>query len=114
MLPFHDAEQHLRDVVKKDVLRQHLNVSVTPYIATYVPGSHLVMKSSSKYDMMVTGREQVSIELLACGPTETRITIDYSNRYIGCMGCLPLLSLNPGWIRERKIIRSIIEHRNDE
>lgn len=72
------------------------------------PGQSLRVMLEERYDIGAVGGRRLSIDLRKVDERRTRVAVNYVDKAVGFL-VVPIAYVNPGWVRERKIARCIME-----
>lgn len=74
----------------------------------YEPGQSLGLQLETSYDIGGIGGARLQVKLNRLGDRRTRVAVKYIDKAVGFF-LVPFAYVNPGWVREPKIARCVIE-----
>ena len=77
-------------------------------IDDYKAGQSLSLYLRERYDLGAIGGSRLEVKLRRSGERRTRVSVSYIDKAVGFF-IIPYAYVNPGWVREQKIARCVIE-----
>ena len=83
----------------------------TVKLKDYTPDDHISFTAYHEYDIGANGGEYVDFSIRKVDENRTKVSVDYSDRAVGCCLVIPLpfAYQNPGICRERRILNYILQ-----
>ena len=97
-----------------DVLKKYMAMRIFSVdLQAYEPDIHIRFIAHHLYDIGAVGGEYIQFDIRQLPDKKTRVSVDYSDRAIGCL-CFPFAYINPGIIRERRILQHLLDQQQEE